>query len=296
MTSKPSAARRLARSGTPGPNRHRSGAGQADASPIPAFTPVPRQSTQGGAGANARGWTPRNQARFIAHLAATGSVTSAAASVGLTRASAYALRAAPGAQSFATAWSQAVSTGIAALKSEAFDRALHAQEEPVFHAGQQVGTRKRHNNQLIMRLLTHYDRPEAAAPPSPLTQWLSAFDTPEIHARLAASKLRPVEDNPPPHTLQLIRQWHAVSYFQECMTHLGLASFLREKLEDQGPEGIMAFIEYLERTAFENKMVERLIRAGHAPEKEDPEFMKPLKDLIHAVRTESYAKAGLIPP
>jgi hypothetical protein len=255
---------------------------------VPSFSPVPRQ-------AGAGGWTPATQRRFIASLAATGSVTSAAASVGLTRAGAYALRAAPGAESFAAAWAAAVQAGIAVLKSEAFDRALHAQEEPVFHAGVQIGTRRRQNNQLIMRLLTHYDRPEAMAPPSPLAQALAAFDTPEIHARLAAGKLHPAEDEMSPATRALHREWHLVKAFQEAITNLGLATLLREKLADQGPEGIMAFVAYLEDRAFCNEMVVHLLRRGHVPGAHGRDELAPLEDLLHAARTESYARAGLIP-
>lgn len=64
---------------------------------MPAFLPVPLR-------ARADGWTAERQAAFLVALARTGSVAGAAREVGLSRASAYALRARPGAGSFAAVW------------------------------------------------------------------------------------------------------------------------------------------------------------------------------------------------
>lgn len=64
---------------------------------VPAFLPVPLR-------ARADGWTALRQAGFLVALARTGSVAGAAREVGLSRASAYALRARPGAASFAAVW------------------------------------------------------------------------------------------------------------------------------------------------------------------------------------------------
>jgi hypothetical protein len=64
---------------------------------IPAFLPVPLR-------ARADGWTPLRQAAFLVALARTQSVAGAAREVGLSRVSAYALRARPGADSFAAVW------------------------------------------------------------------------------------------------------------------------------------------------------------------------------------------------
>jgi|GEM_PF-3918304 len=252
----------------------------------PTFIPVPRKST--------RSWTPTAQARFLSHLAATGSVTAAAAAVGLTRASAYQLRAAKGAQSFAAAWDEALNKGIAALKATAFDRALHPQEEPVYHAGQLVGTRPRQNNQLIMRLLTHYDRPETAKD-SPLSADLAPYNTPEIQARLEADRLHPATHKLTPAQKQLKAESYAVTQFRHQMTNLALATSLREWLED---DAILHHINRMERSAFANPMVAALIRQaaseGTAPAEQRPAELEPLKALIHAARTEAYAKAGII--
>ncbi|MFA9200766.1 MAG: hypothetical protein ACEQR8_06200 [Cypionkella sp.] len=68
---------------------------------IPAFHPVP-------VGPRRDGWTPARQAHFIGLLAQTGSVSEAAALVGMRRESAYRLRARPGAAGFAAAWDAAL--------------------------------------------------------------------------------------------------------------------------------------------------------------------------------------------
>ncbi len=60
------------------------------------------------------GWTAGRQRRFIAALAATGSITRACAAVGVSRVSAYRLRARPEAKGFALAWQAAVAFDPAA--------------------------------------------------------------------------------------------------------------------------------------------------------------------------------------
>lgn len=61
------------------------------------FRPVPLR-------ARADGWSEARQCAFLAQLYVTGSVAAAARAVGMTRASAYRLRARPGAESFAAMW------------------------------------------------------------------------------------------------------------------------------------------------------------------------------------------------
>ncbi|MXO70122.1 hypothetical protein [Alteraurantiacibacter buctensis] len=68
---------------------------------VPPFTPVPTRP-------RADGWTPLRQAEFIGMLAQTGSVSKAAAFVGMARETAYRLRAKPGADSFIAAWDAAL--------------------------------------------------------------------------------------------------------------------------------------------------------------------------------------------
>ena len=64
---------------------------------VPSFLPVPVR-------ARADGWTSERQARFVGTLAETGCVSAAARAVGMSRLSAYRLRARPGAASLAHAW------------------------------------------------------------------------------------------------------------------------------------------------------------------------------------------------
>src|SRR5690606_19079553 len=67
---------------------------------VPPFYPVPLRSRRDG-------WSAEIQARFLALLAVTGSVSDAAERVGMSRNGAYRLRRRPGAESFAAAaaWS-----------------------------------------------------------------------------------------------------------------------------------------------------------------------------------------------
>ena len=64
---------------------------------VPPFHPVPTRTRRDG-------WTVARQADFLGMLAETDSVIGACEAVGISRKSAYALRALPGAGSFAAAW------------------------------------------------------------------------------------------------------------------------------------------------------------------------------------------------
>ncbi|WP_305096731.1 hypothetical protein [Croceibacterium aestuarii] len=68
---------------------------------VPAFYPVPVRTRRDG-------WTIERQADFLGLLAETGSVIGACEAVGMSRKSAYRLRALPGAESFAAAWDAAL--------------------------------------------------------------------------------------------------------------------------------------------------------------------------------------------
>ena len=68
---------------------------------VPAFYPVPIRTRRDG-------WTVERQADFLGMLAETGSVVGACEAVGMSRKSAYRLRALPGAESFAAAWDAAL--------------------------------------------------------------------------------------------------------------------------------------------------------------------------------------------
>lgn len=73
---------------------------------VPPFYPVP------GLRRHHNGWLPPRQAAFLGYLAETGSVSAAAARVGMSRESAYRLRRREGAESFAAAWDAALGLPI----------------------------------------------------------------------------------------------------------------------------------------------------------------------------------------
>ncbi len=85
----------------------------------PAFTPVPLVRTRHD------GWTAPRQGAFLKALSVTGSVSSAARMVGMSRKAAYALRARAGAESFAAAWEVALSEGQARAFDALMERALN---------------------------------------------------------------------------------------------------------------------------------------------------------------------------
>lgn len=95
------------------------------------------------------GWTPERQRAFLAHLDQFGGVGAAARAVGLSRASAYALRARPGAESFAAAWDRALENGRLRAYDEAVRRGLHGYTTPVMYRGKVVGQRRRFDNRLL---------------------------------------------------------------------------------------------------------------------------------------------------
>ena len=117
---------------------------------IPTFTPVPRRHNRHD------GWTPDRQRGFIEALADTGSVKAAAARVAMTSESAYALRRAAGAETFAAAWEAALTSGAQRLADIAFDRATEGVPVPIFFNGEQVGERRRYNDRLLLFLLKHH--------------------------------------------------------------------------------------------------------------------------------------------
>ena len=72
---------------------------------VPPFYPVPTRTRRDG-------WTVQRQADFLGMLAETGSVMGACEAVGMSRKSAYALRARPEAESFAAAWDAALGAPV----------------------------------------------------------------------------------------------------------------------------------------------------------------------------------------
>ena len=109
------------------------------------------------------GWTIDRQRRFIEALADTGSVTSAAAQVHMSRASAYALRRSGDGAGFAQAWEIAIRHATAVLLDACMERVIEGVSEPIFDRnGSQVGSRRRFDTRLAMFLLRAH-RPETFA-------------------------------------------------------------------------------------------------------------------------------------
>jgi hypothetical protein len=110
------------------------------------FTPVPVSP-------RADGWTRDKQIAFIEALAETACVATAAARVGMSRESAYRLRARPDAASFRAAWEAALDYGYHRLGEAALDRALNGVAIPVFYKGEQIGERRHYDERLTQYLL-----------------------------------------------------------------------------------------------------------------------------------------------
>lgn len=117
-----------------------------------AFTPVPRQR------ARRNGWTPERQQLFLFALSRCGSVARAARAVGKTPRSAYHLLHAPGADSFAKAWDQAIEEGIERVRADALERALAGAFVPVFRRGRLVRVEHRRCDRLAIALLSGHHR------------------------------------------------------------------------------------------------------------------------------------------
>ena len=107
------------------------------------------------------GFTPLRQRAFLRALSETGDVRQACELVRISNAAAYKMR--EKYPSFAAAWDRALVLAPATLEQAAFERAVEGIEEPVFHAGKQVGTRRRYSDSLMRELLATRERKERLA-------------------------------------------------------------------------------------------------------------------------------------
>jgi len=98
-------------------------------------------------------WNKPKLAEFLRALAATQCVKSAAAAVGMSRQSAYRMRNRLKGEPFDIAWEAAFQHGYDALHQAALERALFGVEVPIYHAGEQVGTRRHFDERLTTFLL-----------------------------------------------------------------------------------------------------------------------------------------------
>ena len=102
------------------------------------------------------GWTSANRAAFVGALARCGTVVDAVEHVGLSRQSAYNLRARDPA--FARAWDAARDQARELVVDEIYSKALDGWMEDVWYKGEKVGQRRRYDPRLLMRLLERLDR------------------------------------------------------------------------------------------------------------------------------------------
>jgi len=99
-------------------------------------------------------WTKAKMTEFLRALGATQCVASAARAVGMSRQSAYKLRNRLKGEPFDIAWEAAFQHGYDALHQAALERALHGVEVPIFHNGEQIGSRRHFDERLTTWLLS----------------------------------------------------------------------------------------------------------------------------------------------
>ncbi|MEM7667464.1 MAG: hypothetical protein AAF250_16585 [Pseudomonadota bacterium] len=109
------------------------------------------------------GWSAEKQRGFLQMLAATQSVAQAAKAVGMSRQSAYKLRARLDDAPFGAAWRMATRSARNALVEAALDRAINGVEVPHYWQGELVGTSRRYDERLTA-LLLHSPTLETAQP------------------------------------------------------------------------------------------------------------------------------------
>lgn len=98
-------------------------------------------------------WTRARMVAFLRELAATQSVSAAAAAVGMSRSAAYSLRKRLEDDPFALGWDLALECGMQALAQAVMERALHGQEVQHFYHGELVGITRRYDNRLAQWVL-----------------------------------------------------------------------------------------------------------------------------------------------
>ncbi|THD35423.1 MAG: hypothetical protein E7773_13405 [Sphingomonas sp.] len=130
------------------------------------------------------GFTKQRRRAFLRKLTDTGDVEEACAYVRLSVYQARQLR--RDHPSFRAAWDRALEQSVATLEQAAIERALHGVEEPVWHAGKIVGTRRRYSDGLLRTMVTRggpAQRKDPAAPKRQTRQELIAAA--QAAARLA---------------------------------------------------------------------------------------------------------------
>ena len=130
----------------------------------PFFRPVPTRSRRDG-------WTETRQCLFLAELYLTGTVSTAASRVGMSRMSAYRLRDRPDALSFARAWDHVLSPpGSGRMPAERTDWRKVTQSDliervqagfvqPVIYRGKVTAIRRKPDISALLRLVRRSGAP-----------------------------------------------------------------------------------------------------------------------------------------
>lgn len=109
------------------------------------------------------GWTPERQRDFIERLAETGSVRAACAHVGMSEASAYALKRRAAARAFADCWDAAAALGHRRLLETAWDRAVNGTVRTHLYHGEVVAETRVFSDRLLVYLLERTRPPTEVA-------------------------------------------------------------------------------------------------------------------------------------
>jgi hypothetical protein len=154
-------------------------AGSSDEDPASPVTPDADEPP-------AQQWTAPKMAAFLRQLSATQSVAAAARSVGMSRQSAYKLRARLKGEPFDWAWKCAFRHNFDALAEAALDRALNGIEVPHFHKGELIHTSRRYDERLTVALLAMRGNLAAtpAGPTAYIPEDLSVDNFPELVERV----------------------------------------------------------------------------------------------------------------
>jgi len=124
----------------------------------PAFEPVPLRYRHDG-------WTPARQRAFLEELGDCLSPAVAAARVGMSEQSAYALRRRTGAARFAAAWDAVLRHSVRRrVASFALERALNGTLVRRYYHGQLVAEERVHSERLLLALLARADKLFPATP------------------------------------------------------------------------------------------------------------------------------------
>lgn len=146
----------------------------------------------------------KRRERFLALLSQGDTVAFACARVGISRETAYNHRERD--PLLAAAWAEAEEAGTQAMEQEAYRRAVHGVDEPVFWKGEPVGTVRRYSDFLLIFLLksrrpeVYRDRAEVAVrrPPVDPSQ-MADEDLDTIHRVIAKYSGAFRADKPPRH-------------------------------------------------------------------------------------------------